>query len=175
MSVSIALINTKFVHNVGSAVRAASCFGATTVSFTGDRVELGKRLPREERMKDYQDVRWEHVDQRRVIDLAVARGETPVAIELLPNTESLHTFEHPENALYVYGPEDGSLPTGIRHACHRFVQIPSAHCLNLAAAVYITLYDRRVKRAAAGLEDVPGLDEDRGFWWHSPAIEEGAL
>jgi hypothetical protein len=34
-------------------------------------------------------------------------GVTPVAVELRPDAESLVTFEHPEEALYVFGPEDG--------------------------------------------------------------------
>jgi formylglycine-generating enzyme required for sulfatase activity len=58
---AIALVNPKFPHNVGKAVRAASCFGVKQVWFTGSRVSLeprGKkyRLPREERMKGYRDV-----------------------------------------------------------------------------------------------------------------------
>ena len=33
----------------------------------------------------------------------------PVAVELRRNAESLIDFVHPEHALYVFGPEDGSL------------------------------------------------------------------
>ena len=29
--------------------------------------------------------------------------------------------------------------------CHRFIVIPSRHCVNLAAAVYLVLYDRAAK------------------------------
>jgi len=52
----IGLVNPKFPHNVGKAVRAASCFGIKQIWFSGDRVSLrpyGKkyRLPREERMR----------------------------------------------------------------------------------------------------------------------------
>ena len=51
----------------------------------------------------------------------------------------------------------------LRH-CHRFVVIPTAHCMNLASAVSTVLYDRSAKRINAGLED-PVLfeDEQRGF------------
>src|SRR5262249_35205478 len=51
---AVVLINPKYPHNVGAAVRAASCYGIEQVWFTGDRVQLvGERrfrLPREERM-----------------------------------------------------------------------------------------------------------------------------
>ena len=48
---AVVLIDPKFPHNVGAAVRAASCYGVGQVWFTGDRVQLiGERryrLPRE--------------------------------------------------------------------------------------------------------------------------------
>jgi hypothetical protein len=58
------------------------------------------------------------------------------------SAETLGEFVHPPRALYVFGPEDGSLDRGLLAACHRFVQIPSRSCLNLAAAVNVVLYDR---------------------------------
>lgn len=165
--ISILLVNPKFAHNVGSVVRAASCYGGGNVYYTGDRVDLSGRLPREERMKGYADAPWKHVAGPRPID-AILRASAeliPVAVELLPGSEPLHTFQHPENVLYVFGPEDGSLPDGIRRNCHRFIQIPSNHCLNLAAAAYTVLYDRMVKRVADGLQEPPSIDaEGRGVW-----------
>jgi tRNA(Leu) C34 or U34 (ribose-2'-O)-methylase TrmL len=90
-----------------------------------------------------------------------------VAVELTQNAELLTHFDHPENALYVFGPEDGSLGQVILRHCHRFLAIPAAHCLNLAAAVNVVLYDRRMKRQLAGLEDTlpvtEMLKEHRGF------------
>lgn len=49
----------------------------------------------------------------------------PVAVELLPNSENLLAFEHPANATYVPGPEDGSVPYSVRGLCHRRVFIRS--------------------------------------------------
>ena len=50
----------KFPHNVGAAVRAASCYGVRQVWFSGDRERLDgakrQRLPREERMRRRQRV-----------------------------------------------------------------------------------------------------------------------
>lgn len=176
MTTGILLISPKFPHNIGGAVRALSCFGGGEVAFSGNRVDLGDRLPREERMKAYGDTPWRQIPDEetyRPVSSMLARmpNLTPVAVELLPGTEMLHTFEHPEDALYIFGPEDGSLPNGVRRACHRFVAIPSLHCLNLAAAVYIVLYDRAVKRWQAGLEEMPSIDGEGRGWWHSPALE----
>src|SRR5690242_20144910 len=152
---TIVLIDPKFPHNVGAAVRAASCYGFDQVWFTGDRVQLvGERrfrLPREERMRGYQDVELRHSNQP--FD-AFEHEAVPVAVELRRNAEPLITFEHPEHAVYVFGPEDGSLDRAVLGMCHRFVVIPTRHCTNLAAAVYTVLYDRHAKRVNAGLEAV---------------------
>jgi tRNA(Leu) C34 or U34 (ribose-2'-O)-methylase TrmL len=150
-SVAVALVNPMLGHNVGAAVRAASCFGAQQVWWTGNRVTLdpskGERLPREERMKGYKKV--ELIQYDHFFD-QFPRDITPVAVERREKAESLVDFIHPERALYVFGPEDGSLaPVHLQH-CHRFVVIPTEHCLNLAAAVNVVLYDRMMKERRHG-------------------------
>lgn len=149
---AVALVNPKFPHNVGAAVRAASCYGISQVWFTGGRVELdgskGRRIPREERMRGYQDVQIRHCDY--FFDAFTAA--VPVAVELRDGSESLIDFDHPHRAVYVFGPEDGSLSRSTLGQCHRFLTIPTRHCTNLAAAVYTVLYDRHAKRVRAGLE-----------------------
>jgi tRNA(Leu) C34 or U34 (ribose-2'-O)-methylase TrmL len=77
------------------------------------------------------------------------RGAVPVCVELGEGYESLPGFTHPEHALYVFGPEDGSVPRPIKQACHQFVSIPTHVCLNLAAAVNVVLYDRLAKTQGA--------------------------
>jgi hypothetical protein len=74
-------------------------------------------------------------------------------VELVPGAELLPFFEHPENALYIFGPEDGSVPTGVMSAAHRFVALPMLHCSNLSSTVYMILADRHHKRVLAGLEE----------------------
>jgi tRNA(Leu) C34 or U34 (ribose-2'-O)-methylase TrmL len=159
---SIILCNPKYSANVGAIVRAASCFGAHQVWWTGNRVKLddAQRLPREERMKGYASVEMRQFDYP--FD-HFGRDVTPVALELLPGSECLLDFVHPENAVYVFGPEDGSIPQVLRKHCHRFVSIPSKHCTNLAAAVYIVLYDRIIKQYQLTGEK-PRLNEERGFY-----------
>jgi tRNA(Leu) C34 or U34 (ribose-2'-O)-methylase TrmL len=140
---ALVLTDPRYPHNVGAAVRAASCFGVEQVWVTGrrvaDQVWNAKRLPREERMKGFSDVRM--VLEDRPFD-HFPKDAVPVAVDLIPGAENLLTFEDPENAVYVFGPEDGSVPKPFQARCHRRVFIPTKHCTNLGAAVYLILYDR---------------------------------
>lgn len=175
---AVALWHPKYPHNVGAALRACSCFGVKQLWWSGDRVTLdvakGGRLPREERMKGYRDV--EMVRDDRIFD-AFPDGVTPVAVELRPDAEVLFDFEHPERPLWVFGPEDGSLPRLVHAHCHRRLVIPTAHCLNLATAVTTVLYDWRLKRHRLGL-DAPlaaadYLAEHRGFCADGAEVFQG--
>lgn len=149
---AVVLINPKFAHNLGQAVRALSCFGTEQLWWSGKRVldELKQldRIPREERMRGYQDVAILY--NERPLDAYEGKPVVPVCIELVRGSEDLVDFEHPKNAVYVFGPEDGSVDQGTRRKCHRFVSIPTKHCTNLSAAVYLVLYDRLLKQRWSG-------------------------
>ena len=100
----------------------------------------------------------------------------PVAVELRRNAESLIDFVHPEHALYVFGPEDGSLSRATLAQCHRFLVIPTRHCTNLSAAVYTVLYDRHAKRVHDGLNCLTrpqGTSMSRTTW-PTPSESPGA-
>lgn len=164
---AIILINPKFAHNVGTAIRNASCFGLEQVWFTGNRLEADlkssgrKRLPREERIRGYKEV--ELIQFEYPFD-HFERGVTPVAIEVRENSENLHDFVHPENPVYVFGPEDGSISSVYLRHCHRLVVIPARHCLNLSVAMALVLYDRQLKEHQKGnrITMTPGEWEKRG-------------
>lgn len=159
MGTTIFLENPKYPHNVGASVRAASCYGVEAVAWNGDRVTLDptERLPREERMRGYR-----HVKQLHIVSEPVHLqhfGKPIICVELLHGAVPLPHFEHPTDAVYVFGPEDGSVSKGLRSACHQFVFIPTRHCLNLAAAVYTVLYDREIKAIQAGVRILKSVEE----------------
>jgi tRNA(Leu) C34 or U34 (ribose-2'-O)-methylase TrmL len=110
-------------------------------------------------MRGYQEVELRQSDA--FFD-AFDRDVVPVAVEVRAGSESLIDFDHPDQALYVFGAEDGSLGRAVLRLCHRFLVIPTRHCTNLSAAVYTTLYDRHAKRVRAGIEDPHRLAESRG-------------
>lgn len=165
---AVALVDPKYGHNVAGALRACSAFGASQLWISGQRAisewSARGRLPREERMKAYGEV---EVCLGEYFFDAFTTDVVPVAIEVREHAEPLTTFQHPDRAVYVFGPEDGGLHKATLRQCHRFVIIPSDHCLNLAAAVNAVLMHRRMQRQLAGLEPLrpsyATLREHRGF------------
>lgn len=156
---AIVLHMPKYPHNVGQVVRLASAYGISQVWYSGERIRaaLGERLPREERMRRYEDVALiNHPDPLARLCAAVPQA-CPVAVELRPGSESLVDFIHPDGdspPIYIFGPEDGSLSGPIVKRCHRFVVIPSFECLNLATSVATILYDRMAKMPASSRPSV---------------------
>lgn len=164
MTVAVVLINPKTPYNVGAVIRACSLYGVPTLRWTGKRIGTAEarrmagthmkgnrpRLPREERMKDFTGVSWREAPDDVITNLVSEHDLVPVAVERRESSESLDEFVHPERALYVFGPEDGSLGRGVLEVCHRFVIIPTVQPipLNLAAAVNVVLYDRHAKERA---------------------------
>jgi tRNA(Leu) C34 or U34 (ribose-2'-O)-methylase TrmL len=134
----IILVNPKYTHNLAAAIRACSCFGVNKLTYTDSRLVIAdkERLPREERMKGYKSVKWVRND------FPLNGRGTPVCVEVMQNSEPLTTFKHPIDAIYVFGPEDGSVPKTFKLNCHRFLHIPAHHYLNLAAAVNVVLAHR---------------------------------
>lgn len=169
--VGVLLENPKTPYNVGSVIRAMAVFEGDRIRWTGERVLDPKqvrsrsvvlsakrhRFPREERMRGWEYIDWRASERDHPLD--DFEGFTPVCVEVLAGSEALFDFEHPKHAVYVFGPEDGGVSKGVRARCHRFVTIPSRHCLNLAAAVNVVLYDRMAKRVrqADQLREVLGV------------------
>ena len=165
---AVVLCDPVYAKNAASAMRTCAAYGVTQLWWTGDRITLelkGKgRWPREERMKGYKSVQL--FNHERPLDF-FDKGVVPVAIELDPTATSLLHFEHPDRAVYVFGPEDGSIYHPILRRCYWRVQIPTRHCLNLGQAISTVLWDRHYKRWLAGKEqDIPpgeALAEERGL------------
>ncbi|MBT5231190.1 MAG: RNA methyltransferase [Methylococcales bacterium] len=139
--INIGLINPKSPSNVGSVLRASGCFQADKIFYTGVRFERAAQFN-----TDTQSVEG-YVSLKGVDDLysTVEYGTEVVCVDLVEGATSLPDFKHPEKALYVFGPEDGTISQDIVNKADHVVYIPTIGCLNLAASVNVVLYDRVAK------------------------------
>lgn len=138
---AVGLSGPKDAANVGAVLRAAGCYGVVQVNIENPRhgcLKAATNTP-----KSHQFIptfaTGDVLDPRPV-------GCDVVAVEILDDAVPLPEFRHPARALYVFGPEDGSLASRITDRAQHVVFIPTTLCMNLAATVNVVLYDRLVKR-----------------------------
>lgn len=136
---AIGLHLPKNTLNVGSALRAASCYGAAFVATSGRRYRRAPTDPR--KVFRHMPLLAGVEDLRSVIPFDCV----PVAVDLVPDATPLQRFEHPERAFYVFGPEDGTLGAAVLKWCPRKVYVPTDRCMNLAATVNVVLYSRALR------------------------------
>ena len=138
---SLGLINPKNPVNVASILRAAGCYGVSSVFYTGQRYRLAKEFNADTKAF-HKIIPTVGVDNLQDV---VPKGAEVVCIELVEGAVPLPHFEHPENAFYIFGPEDGSVSSDVLSWCDHVVYIPTFSCMNLAATANVVLYDRLSK------------------------------
>ena len=140
--VSIGLCNPKSATNVGSVMRAAGCFSVDSVLYTGSRYDRAVKLNTDTKKINNKIplIAVEHL-------LADKESNTHiVCVDLIEGATPLPAFDHPDNALYLFGPEDGTLSQALINQADSVVYMPTIGCMNLAASVNVLLYDRLAKR-----------------------------
>ena len=138
---NIGLINPKSPTNVGAVMRAAGCYKANNVYYTGRRYENAAKFN-----TDTKNVKGKIplVAVENITD-GVLESVKIICVDLVEGSIPLPDFEHPENALYIFGPEDGTIPQSVINKADAVVYIPTVGCMNLAATVNVLMYDRCVK------------------------------
>lgn len=145
LKVSIGLINPKSPENVGSVMRAAGNFGVDNVFYTGKRYPRALKLnPGTVNMsrKVSQDIPLSGVS---CLIENVSENMKIVCVEFAENAIPLPAYQHPHNAFYIFGPEDGSMNQDVIDKADSVVYVPTKGCMNLAATVNVVLYDRLTK------------------------------
>lgn len=143
--VSIGLVNPKSPDNVSSVMRAAGNYQVDSILYTGTRYP--RALSYQARSVDMSRKVSKGVSVSGVECLinSVPEGMSIICVELVVNAIPLPEFEHPENAFYIFGPEDGSISQDIIDKADSVVYVPTIGCMNLAASVNVLLYDRLAK------------------------------
>jgi tRNA(Leu) C34 or U34 (ribose-2'-O)-methylase TrmL len=139
--VSIGLIDPKSPENVGSVMRAAGCYQVDSVCYTGKRYARAAKFNHDtKRVAE----RIPLAGVNCLLDAADPQMKI-VCVELVEGAIPLPEYQHPSQAMYIFGPEDGSLSQDIVDRADAVVYIPTIGCMNLAATVNVLLYDRLAK------------------------------
>lgn len=139
--VVIGLTDPKSPTNVGAVMRAAGCYQADEVRYTGVRYARAAKFH-----TDTKDA-LRNIPLNSVESLAsdLFSRQKIVCVDLVEGAIPLPDFEHPENVIYIFGPEDGSISQEIINNADAVVYVPTIGCMNLAASVNVVLYDRLAK------------------------------
>ncbi|GAD90641.1 hypothetical protein VHA01S_049_00360 [Vibrio halioticoli NBRC 102217] len=126
-------------------MRAAGCYQADEVRFTGERFAKAAKYHTDTKdmttkiaLNQMQSMTDDLDDDIKIVCVELAEGATP-----------LPQFNHPQKALYIFGPEDSSIPQSIVDKADEVVYVPTIGCMNLAATVNVLLYDRLAKSGQA--------------------------
>jgi len=155
--VTVGLTNPKSPSNVGAVMRAAGCYSVEQVLFTGQRYANAAKYNGSKRntLKHNTDTKnardkipltavgsFENFEKVR----AYLPSETKiVCVDLIEGATPLPHFQHPDQALYIFGPEDGTISQEVINNADEVVYVPTVGCMNLAASVNVLLYDRLAK------------------------------
>ncbi len=127
--------------NAGSMMRTAHAFGANYFFTVGSHLKKNELMwsDTSKTLNNLPVFHYETIQQ-----LERPRGSRVVGVELTDDAIELPSFAHPRCALYVLGPENGSLSESSLAVCDHVIKIPTQFCINLAVAGAITLYDRMI-------------------------------
>jgi len=155
--VTVGLTNPKSPSNVGAVMRAAGCYSVEQVFYTGQRYANaakfnGSKRNASKHNTDTKNAR-EKIPLKGVDDfesLEHLRTCLPpntkiVCVDLVEGAIPLPHFQHPDQALYIFGPEDGTISQTVINNADSVVYVPTVGCMNLAASVNVLLYDRLAK------------------------------
>jgi tRNA G18 (ribose-2'-O)-methylase SpoU len=141
----IGVFNPRTGMNIGTLWRSAYQLGAAGIFTIGrpyrrqtsDTADAGHQIP----LRSF--LTFE--------DFLAARPVGAVLVGIEMGGAPLHTFSHPERAIYLLGSEDGGLPPKVLAACNALVSIEAVRSVsfNLAVSGSIVMYHRLLKELAS--------------------------
>jgi len=150
--VIIGLTNPKSPSNVGSVMRAAGNYKVQQVLYTGTRYQYAIQFADKKHNTDTQNVlaKIPLTPVDNFVDVKIQLENLPqttkiICVDLVEGAIPLPHFQHPEHAIYIFGPEDGTVNQAVIDIADDVVYMPTVGCMNLAASVNVLLYDRLAK------------------------------
>jgi tRNA(Leu) C34 or U34 (ribose-2'-O)-methylase TrmL len=149
---AIGLHRPKDPANIGGVLRAAYCYGASLVVLGAPRAHANDGAQHgTNTFRAYRHIPTLVGDDLHAL---IPFDCVPAAVDLVEGACPLPSYQHPQRAFYIFGPEDGTLGKSILSWCEHRVAVPTRECMNLSACVNVVLYDRVAKamRAARKLD-----------------------
>lgn len=172
----VSLINCKNAWNLGNALRSTVAFGGSLFVVQGNRWK---------NTGDWEKTDTENARSRIPIFMTDSdpfiyfpENATRVAVEMVKEATSITEFTHPENAIYLFGPEDGRIPDETLKRCEHTIYLPTAYSLNLAACVASVACHRMTQEATVERQVCPRCGKSHIKWlenveaWHCNACGE---
>ncbi|TYK65066.1 RNA methyltransferase [Colwellia echini] len=165
-NVTIALTNPKTPTNVGAVMRAAGCYQADQIIYNGNRfakaAQYHKNILQTDTFNMAEKIPLMQVES--FLNLKESLDNIPattkiICVDLVEGATPLPHFVHPEEAVYIFGPEDSSIKQDVIDIADDVVYVPTIGCMNLAATVNVLLYDRLAKSVIAQ-ENSTSADND---------------
>jgi len=140
----IGIVNNSDEKNIGVLWRSAYILGASFI-FT-----VGKKYKPQgsDTTKTWAKIPLYHYKEIEDLKQNLPYSTKIIAVELSDNAESIYSFKHPDQAIYLLGNEQIGLSEAIIKLCHATVKIPGDRSLNVAVAGSIVMYDRQLKKVA---------------------------
>lgn len=143
--ITLGLTDPKSPSNVGAVMRAAGCYQVDAVLYSGVRYAKAAKFHTDTQSAS-KKIPLTGVES--LVD-SMPKGSKLICVDLIEGAIPLPVFEHPKNAMYVFGPEDGTISQEVIDKADAVVYIPTNGCMNLAATVNVLLYDRLAKSTIA--------------------------
>ncbi|MBU2869603.1 RNA methyltransferase [Colwellia sp. E2M01] len=165
-NVTIALTNPKTPTNVGAVMRAVGCYQADQIIYNGNRfakaAQYHKNILQTDTFNMSAKIPLVQVDS--FLNLKESLDNLPpstkiICVDLVEGATPLPHFIHPDEAVYIFGPEDSSIKQDVIDIADDVVYVPTIGCMNLAATVNVLLYDRLAKKVIAQ-ENSTSADND---------------
>lgn len=150
--VTIALTDPKTPTNVGSVMRAAGNYNVDQVLYSGNRYAHAAKFNSTKHNTDTRNMRNKipltqvdgFINIKDVLE-NISSDTKIICVDLVEGAIPLPHFVHPDQALYIFGPEDGTISQEVIDCADDVVYVPTTGCMNLAASVNVLLYDRLAK------------------------------
>ncbi len=127
--------------NVGNLLRSAHSFGASFFFTVNPTVDV-RGMKASDTSNAFGHLPFYSFE--KPADLILPMKTSLVAVEFLPDAVELPSFRHPQQAVYVLGPEKGNVSDEMLARCDYTLTIPMRFCVNVGVAGALVMYDRLI-------------------------------